>query len=127
MPDTTFEKAITEEIDIEAGNRKNTAETTARVGKMSKEEFLQKVMGDEFSTEKALLKLQNKLHNYETKYRMRSEVFYKLIVGTPLEDNPDFIAWAMCYRSYFRVLQTKFAIWEEKPYVIHSPEVSNRG
>jgi len=126
MPDTTFEKAITEEIDIESGNGKNTAETTGKVGKMSKAEFLQKVMSDEFSTEQALLKLQNKLHNYETKYGMRSEVFYKLIVGTPLEDNPDFIAWAMCYRSYFRVLQTKFAIWEEKPYVIHSPEVSNR-
>lgn len=126
MSDKTIEKAIVEDVAIESGGETNTAETTGKVGKMSKEEFLQKVMGDEFSTEQALLKLQGELHNYEKKYRMRSEVFYKLIVGTPLEDNPDFIAWAMCYRSYFRVLQTKFSIGEEMPYVISPPEVSNR-
>ncbi|MFQ6042672.1 MAG: hypothetical protein ACE5PV_17585, partial [Candidatus Poribacteria bacterium] len=81
---------------------------------------------NESSTEQALLKLQNELHSYERKYRMRSEVFYRLIVGTPLEDNTDFIAWAMCYRSYFRTMQSKFAFWEETPYVIRSPEVFNR-
>ena len=102
MSNITVEKAIAEEIAIESGNDVNTNETAGKVGKMSKEEFFRKVMSNELSTEQALLKLQNKLHNYETKYRMRSEVFYKLIVGTPLEDNPDFIAWAMCYRSYFR-------------------------
>ena len=125
MSDAT-ERAVTEKIATESENEIDTAETTDKVGKMSKEEFLQKVMSDEFSTEQALLKFQDELHNYETKYKMRSEVFYKIIVGTPLEDNPDFIAWAMCYRSYFRVLQGKFAIWEETPYVIHSPEISNR-
>ena len=39
-------------------------------------------------------------------------IFYKLIVGTPAEDTPDFIGWAMCYRSYFRTLQSKFSIEE---------------
>jgi hypothetical protein len=38
---------------------------------------------------------------------MRSEVFYQLIVGTPAEDHPDFIGWAICYRSYFRTLRAK--------------------
>ena len=126
MSDTIFEKTITEEIATKSGDEINAAKTTGKVGKMSREEFLQKVMSNEFSTEQALLKLQNKLHNYETKYKMRSEVFHKLIIGTPLEDNPDFIAWAMCYRSYFRVLQAKFAIGEEMPYVVSSTEISNR-
>ena len=126
MSDTIIEKTITEGIATESGSEENMAKTTDKVGKMSKEEFLQKVMSNESSTEQALLKLQNELHSYEKKYRMRSEVFYRLIVGTPLEDNLDFIAWAMCYRSYFRILQTKFSIGEEMPYVITPPEVSNR-
>ena len=43
---------------------------------------------------------------------LRSEIFYKLIVGSSAEDTPDFIAWAMCYRSYFRTIQSKFSIEE---------------
>jgi hypothetical protein len=60
----------------------------------------------------AIAKLSQQLHEYEEKYNLRSEIFYKLIVGTPAEDTPDFIAWAMCYRSYFRSLQSKFSIEE---------------
>lgn len=41
---------------------------------------------------------------------MRSEVFFKIIVGTPAEDTPDFLTWASCYRSYFRLFQSKFSI-----------------
>ena len=80
--------------------------------RMSKEEFNQKVSNFELSSNKAIAKLAEQLHKYEKKYNLRSEIFYKLIVGTPAEDTPDFIAWAMCYRTYFRTLQSKFSIEE---------------
>ena len=78
--------------------------------KMSKEEFIRKVSNLELSTDKAISELAKQLHEYEKKYNLRSEIFYRLIVGTPAEDTPDFIAWAMCYRSYFRTLHSKFSI-----------------
>ena len=80
--------------------------------KMSKEEFNQKVSSLELSSNKAIAKLSEQLHQYEKKYNLRSEIFYKIIVGTPAEDTPDFISWAMCYRTYFRTLQSKFSIEE---------------
>ena len=80
--------------------------------KMSKEEFVSTVSNLDLSTDRAIAKLSQQLHEYEEKYNLRSEIFYKLIVGTPAEDTPDFIAWAMCYRSYFRSLQSKFSIEE---------------
>ena len=88
----------------------NPAEDTSR--KMSKEEFVREVSSLELSADKAIAKLTERLHEYEKKYNLRSEVFYKLIVGTPAEDVPDFIVWAMCYRSYFRVLQSKLSVEE---------------
>ncbi len=79
---------------------------------MTKNKFAQKVSNLELSTDTAIAKLSQQFHEYEKKYNLRSEIFYKLIVGSPLEDTPDFIAWAMCYRSYFRTLQSKFSIEE---------------
>ena len=80
--------------------------------KMSQDEFAWKVSNLELSVDRTIAKLSEQLHGYEKKYNLRSEIFYKLIVGTPAEDTPDFIAWAMCYRSYFRILQSKFSIEE---------------
>ena len=80
--------------------------------KLSKEEFIQKVSNLELSPDKTIAELAEQLHEYEKKYNLRSEIFYKLIVGTPAEDFPDFITWAMCYRSYFRMLQSRFSIEE---------------
>jgi hypothetical protein len=80
--------------------------------KMSKESFIREISNLELSTDTAIAKLSQQLHEYEKKYNLRSEIFYKLIVGTPAEDTPDFIGWAMCYRSYFRTLQSKFSIEE---------------
>jgi hypothetical protein len=79
---------------------------------MSREKFIQKMTNNELSTDKTIAKLSQQLHEYEEKYNLRSEIFYKLIVGTPAEDTPGFIEWAMCYRSYFRTLQSKFSIEE---------------
>ena len=90
----------------------------AKSRKMSKEEFIQKVSSLELSPDKAIAKLVEQLYEYEKKYSLRSEIFYKLIVGTPAEDTPDFIAWAMCYRTYFRTLQSKLSIEEIGPSVV---------
>ena len=85
--------------------------TTARKAKKwSKKEFLNRVMSGGLSADPALTRLTEQLHQYERKYNMRSEVFYQLIVGTPAEDHPDFIAWAICYRSYFRALRARVSL-----------------
>ena len=80
--------------------------------KMSKWEFVEKMSKLELSEDRAVSELTETLQEYERKYKLRSEIFYRLIVGTPAEDTPDFISWAMCYRSYFRVMQSKFSIGE---------------
>ena len=80
--------------------------------KMPKEKFIREMSNLELSKDTTIAKLSQQLHGYEEKYNLRSEIFYKLIVGTPTEDTPDFIEWAMCYRSYFRTLQSKFSIEE---------------
>ncbi len=78
--------------------------------KWTKEDFLNRVISGRLSTDRALAKLTEQLHQYERKYNMRSEVFYHLIVGTPAEDHPDFISWAICYRSYFRALRARVSL-----------------
>ena len=65
-----------------------------------------------------LVKLVEELQRYEQKYGMRSEIFYALIAGTPAEDHPDFLQWAMCYRSYFRTVQAKFPLKELAAYAV---------
>lgn len=80
--------------------------------KMSKEELIQKLMKRDFSIDKSVAALADQLHAFEKKYNLRSEIFYKIIVGTPAEDSSDFIEWAICYRSYFRALQSKLSIEE---------------
>ena len=87
-----------------------SAATARKAKKWSKAEFLKRMSDGGLSTEKALARLTEQLHQYERKYNMRSEVFYQLIVGTPAEDHPDFIAWAICYRSYFRTLKAKVSL-----------------
>ena len=75
--------------------------------KLSKEELIEKVSKGNFLTDRSVAKLADKLYSFEKKYNLRSEIFYKLIVGAPAEDTPDFIEWAICYRSYFRTLQSQ--------------------
>jgi hypothetical protein len=76
---------------------------------ITKEQFLAGVMAQEPpDREKIIKEILEELHAYEMKYRMRSEIFFKLIVGTPLEDQPDFLDWAMCYREYLQIFQSQF-------------------
>lgn len=56
--------------------------------------------------EKTVDEIIHQLHVYEKKYRMRSEIFFRLFVGTPLEHQGEFLDWIACYRQYFRTLQS---------------------
>lgn len=78
---------------------------------ITKEQFLARVMSREVPDRGKIIKeILEELHAYEMKYRMRSEIFFKLIAGTPLEDQADFLDWAMCYRGYFTILQNELAL-----------------
>lgn len=76
---------------------------------ITKEQFLARVMSREPDREKIISELVTRLHAYEKKYHMRSEIFFKLIVGTPLEDQEEFLDWAMCYRQYFKIMQSQLS------------------
>ena len=86
--------------------------------RMTKKEFLKKVTHGTLSSDHATAKIVAELQRYEQKYRMRSKVFYALIVGTPAEDHSDFLQWAISYRSYFRALQAKFPLKELAGYAV---------
>ena len=88
------------------------------VKRMTKKEFLKKVTRGTLSADRVIAKLVEELQRYEQKYGMRSEIFYALIVGTPAEDHPDFLQWAICYRSYFRTVQAKFPLKELAAYAV---------
>lgn len=83
--------------------------TEQKPKKLTKREFLQRVLEGRLDADRVLARLTEQLHEYERKYKLRSEVFYRLIVGTPAEDHPDFLAWAICYRSYFRAVQAQLS------------------
>ena len=70
------------------------------------------------SADQVIANMVDELQRYERKYGMRSEIFYALIPGTPVEDQPDFLNWAICDRSYFRALQSKFPLRELSPYAV---------
>jgi hypothetical protein len=86
--------------------------------RMTKKQFVKIVARGTLSADQVIGKMVDELQLYERKYGMRSEVFYALIPGTPAEDQPDFIKWAICYRSYFRTLQSKFPVKELAQYAV---------
>lgn len=86
--------------------------------RMSKKQFVKIVTRGTLSADQVIGNMVDELQRYERKYGMRSEVFYALIPGTPAEDHPDFLNWAICYRSYFRALQSKFPLRELSRYAV---------
>ncbi len=86
--------------------------------RLTKKEFLEKVTQGTLSVDHVTAKMAAELQRYEEKYKMRSEIFYALIVGTPAEDHPDFLQWAIAYRSYFRAFQAKFPLKELADYAV---------
>jgi hypothetical protein len=85
---------------------------------MTKKKFVKMVTSGHPLCRSSHRKHVDELQRYERKYGMRSEVFYALIPGTLAEDQPDFLNWAICYRSYFRALQSKFPLKELSRYAI---------
>ena len=86
--------------------------------RMTKKQFVKIVTRGTLSADQVIGNMVDELQRYERKYGMRSEVFYALIPGTPAEDHPDFLNWAICYRSYFRALQSKFPLSELSRYAV---------
>ena len=86
--------------------------------RMTKKQFVKMLARGALSTDQVIGKMVDELQGYERKYGMRSEVFYALIPGTLAEDQPDFLNWAICYRSYFRALQSKFPLSELSRYAV---------
>jgi len=86
--------------------------------RLTKKEFLKKVIHGALSADHVIAKMIEELQQYEQKYGMRSETFYALIAGTPAEDHPDFLQWAISYRSYFRAFQAKFPLKELTGYAV---------
>jgi len=86
--------------------------------RLSKKAFIEKVIHGALSADEVTTTLLAELQQYEQKYGMRSEIFYALIAGTPAEDHPDFLQWAICYRSYFRTVQAKFPVKELAAYAV---------
>jgi hypothetical protein len=78
--------------------------------KITKEQFFAEAMRHEPDRQKSVVDLIEQLHAYEKKYRLRSEIFFKLLVGTPIEDQNDFMDWATCYRQYFKIVQSQLKI-----------------
>jgi hypothetical protein len=88
------------------------------IRRMTKKEFVKTLARGTLSADRVIGNMVDELQRYERKYGMRSEVFYALIPGTPAEDQPDFLNWAICYRSYFRALQSKFPLKELAHYAV---------
>ncbi len=86
--------------------------------RMTKKQFVKAVARGTLPADQVIGKMVDELQLYDRKYGMRSEVFYALIPGTPAEDQPDFLNWAICYRSYFRALQSKFPFKELSRYAV---------
>ena len=86
--------------------------------RMTKKKFLERVTRGTLSVDHVTAKMAEELQWYEEKYKMRSEIFYALIVGTPAEDHPDFLQWAITYRGYFRAFQAKFPLKELTDYAV---------
>jgi len=66
------------------------------------EEFYQYALAHKESEPEALDRLKRELEKFEQRYAMSSEEFYEKIVGTPAEDEIDFIIWAGVYEVYCR-------------------------
>jgi hypothetical protein len=86
--------------------------------RLTRKQFIELVTQGTLSADQVIATMVEELQRYERKYGMRSEIFYALIPGTPAEDQADFINWAICYRSYFRALQSKFPLRELSRYAV---------
>jgi len=57
-------------------------------------------------------KIKNSLENFETKYKMSTESFYKKYLAREMEENMDFMEWRACKEILNDLLEEK-ALLEE--------------
>jgi hypothetical protein len=69
------------------------------------DEFAQYVLARQVSKEEAINRVKQRLAEFEQKYGMTSEEFYRTIAGTPAEDEVDYLMWKMDYQAYLRLLE----------------------
>lgn len=66
------------------------------------EAFCDYMLKHQRSEKEAFESLKRELKEFEEQYGMSSETFAETIMGTPAEDDPDFIIWGGTYRTYLR-------------------------
>lgn len=67
------------------------------------EEFCDYVLKRQVPIEEAYQRTLNNLKAFEEKYGMTSDQFAEKIMGTPAEDEPDFLIWGMEYDTYLEL------------------------
>ena len=67
------------------------------------EEFCDYVLKRQISIEESYQRTLKNLQVFEEKYGMTSDQFAKTIMGTPAEDEPDFLEWGMEYDTYLEL------------------------
>jgi len=68
------------------------------------EDFYEYVKQRQLPKEQVIERVKQRLAEFEQRYGMTSEEFYRTIVGTPAEDEVDFIEWKIEYQSYLRLV-----------------------
>jgi len=69
------------------------------------EDFYQYVMARQVSKEEAIRRVKQRLAEFEQKYGMTSEEFYRTIAGTLAVCEPEYLFWKMDYETYPRLLE----------------------
>jgi replication initiation and membrane attachment protein DnaB len=69
------------------------------------EQFAEYVLQQQVSKEEAIMRVKRGLAEFEQKYGMTSEEFYRTIAGTVAEDEIDFWEWRMEYESYLELVE----------------------
>ena len=67
------------------------------------EEFCDYVLKNQIPIEESYQRTLKNLQVFEEKYGMTSDQFAEKIMGTPAEDEPDFLEWGMDYKVYLRL------------------------
>lgn len=73
----------------------------------SYEEFRNYMLSPPPTKQEAINDLKRILNTYEEKYNISTEAFAKKVIGTPAEDEPDFLNWAIHYDCYSKIVNGK--------------------
>jgi hypothetical protein len=77
------------------------------------EAFYEFVRQRQLPKEQVIERVKGRLAEFEQKYGLTSEEFYRTIAGTPAEDEVDFIEWKIEYQSYLRLVAENYRCSEK--------------